>query len=144
MNDPAPVRNRENIFVGQGAFRYRVEGNRAMYLGDGPHGEAVAVARDGRDRVFIFLRGPHPVQVHEPDGTFVTAWGEELFVRPHGIFIGPDDTVYCTDDCRHGVAWGGRSGADRRGNRYLSLLSRSAWKGRGASSGLSRMAGSWT
>jgi DNA-binding beta-propeller fold protein YncE len=26
-----------------------------------------------------------------------------LFVRPHGLFIGPDDTVYCTDDRGHTV-----------------------------------------
>jgi DNA-binding beta-propeller fold protein YncE len=103
MNDPAPGRNADNVFVGQGAFRYRVEDRWAMYPGDGPHGEAVAVACDGRDRVFLFLRGPRPVRVHEPDGTFVTAWGEGLFVRPHGIFIGPDDTVYCADDFDHTV-----------------------------------------
>jgi len=33
----------------------------------------------------------------------VTAWGEGLFVRPHGIFIGPDAAVYCTDDHDHTV-----------------------------------------
>jgi DNA-binding beta-propeller fold protein YncE len=74
-----------------------------MFPADGPHGEAVAVACDRRDRVFVFLRGPQPVRVYERDGTFLTAWGEEQFVRPHGLFIGSDDTVYCTDDCGHTV-----------------------------------------
>ena len=26
-----------------------------------------------------------------------------MFTRPHGITIGPDDSVYCTDDCGHTV-----------------------------------------
>jgi DNA-binding beta-propeller fold protein YncE len=31
------------------------------------------------------------------------AWGEGQFVRPHGIWIGPDDMVYLTDDNGHAV-----------------------------------------
>ena len=31
------------------------------------------------------------------------SWGERLFVRPHGITIGPDDAVYFTDDLDHTV-----------------------------------------
>ena len=37
------------------------------------------------------------------DGTFLASWGEGLFVRPHGITVGPDDTVYCCDDKDHTV-----------------------------------------
>lgn len=93
----------DEIRVGQGQFRYRVEESWAKFPGDGPCGEAVAVACDTHDRVYVFLRGPSPVRIFEPDGTLVTCWGEGLFVRPHGLFIGPDDTVYCTDDFDHTV-----------------------------------------
>jgi DNA-binding beta-propeller fold protein YncE len=65
--------------------------------------EAAAVATDSRDRVFVFFRGPHPIIVFERDGTFLGSWGEGLFARPHGLFIGPDDAVYCTDDLDHTV-----------------------------------------
>jgi DNA-binding beta-propeller fold protein YncE len=65
--------------------------------------EATAVAADSRDRVFVFNRGPHPVIVFDRDGNFVASWGEGLFKRPHGIFIGPDDAVYCCDDVDHTV-----------------------------------------
>jgi sugar lactone lactonase YvrE len=85
------------------SFRYRVDESWPQFPCGGPDGEAVAVACDSRDRVFVFLRGPRPVQVFESDGSFVTSWGEGLFARPHGIFIGPDDTVYCTDDFDHTV-----------------------------------------
>ncbi|MCI0681526.1 MAG: peptidyl-alpha-hydroxyglycine alpha-amidating lyase family protein [Gemmataceae bacterium] len=65
--------------------------------------EAAAVAVDSRDRVFVFNRGEHPVMIFERDGSFVASWGEGLFRRPHGITIGPDDSVYCADDMDHTV-----------------------------------------
>ncbi len=65
--------------------------------------EVAAVATDSRDRVFVFNRGEHPLMVFDRDGTFLTAWGEGVFARPHGITIGPDDAVYCTDDLDHTV-----------------------------------------
>jgi DNA-binding beta-propeller fold protein YncE len=65
--------------------------------------EVAAVATDSQDRVYVFNRGEHPVMVFARDGTFLTSWGETLFARPHGLFIGPDDAVYCTDDRDHTV-----------------------------------------
>src|SRR3569623_1760038 len=65
--------------------------------------EGAAVACDSRDRVYVFIRGEHPLMVFAPDGSFLHAWGEGLFVRPHGVLIGPDDAVYCTDDLDHTV-----------------------------------------
>jgi DNA-binding beta-propeller fold protein YncE len=65
--------------------------------------ETVAVATDAQDRVYVFNRGEHPVIVFARDGTFLRSWGEGVFARPHGIFIGPDQTVYCTDDLDHTV-----------------------------------------
>lgn len=65
--------------------------------------EAVAVATDSQNLVYVFNRGEHPVMVFNRGGTFLRSWGEGLFARPHGIFIGPDDAVYCTDDLDHTV-----------------------------------------
>ncbi len=65
--------------------------------------EVAGVATDSRDRLYVFNRGAHPLMVFDRDGAFVTWWGEGLFARPHGITIGPDDAVYCTDDRDHTV-----------------------------------------
>ena len=65
--------------------------------------EVAGVATDSRDRVFVFNRGDHPVIVFDRDGRFLESWGENCFTRPHGLTIGPDDSVYCTDDLDHTV-----------------------------------------
>ena len=65
--------------------------------------EVVGIAVDSRDRAFVFCRGEQPVMIFERDGTFVGSWGAGLFVRPHGITIGPSDEVWCTDDMGHAV-----------------------------------------
>ena len=41
--------------------------------------------------------------VFDPDGTLLFSWGEGQFKNPHGIWIGPDDSVYLTDDHDHTV-----------------------------------------
>ena len=66
-------------------------------------GEVTATAIDSRDRVFVFNRGAHPLQIFDRDGRFLESWGESLFARPHGITIAPDDTVWCVDDLDHTV-----------------------------------------
>src|SRR5262245_9697538 len=65
--------------------------------------EVAGVATDSHDRVYVFNRGAHPLMVFDRDGTFLTSWGEGLFVRPHGITIGPDDSIWCPDDTDHTV-----------------------------------------
>lgn len=65
--------------------------------------EVAGVAIDSRDRVYVFNRGEHPVIVFDRDGRFLNSWGEGVFARAHGISVGPDDTIYCTDDLDHTV-----------------------------------------
>jgi DNA-binding beta-propeller fold protein YncE len=62
------------------------------------------VACDSKDRLYVFNRGGHqPVIVFDQNGEFLHSWGESQFIRPHGIWIGPDDSVYLTDDQDHTV-----------------------------------------
>jgi DNA-binding beta-propeller fold protein YncE len=43
------------------------------------------------------------VAVFTPEGKPLFAWGTGLFTRPHGIWIGPNDALYLTDDLDHTV-----------------------------------------
>jgi len=65
--------------------------------------EAIGVAVDSHDLVYVFARADIPVLAFEADGTFVRGWGKGLFVRPHGISIGENDTLYLVDDMGHSV-----------------------------------------
>ena len=87
--------------LGSGQFTYEVEMDWAKLPEDWSFREVVDVAVDSKDRVYVFNRGEHPVIVFDADGSFLFAWGEEQFKRPHGITIGPDDMLYCTDDEAH-------------------------------------------
>jgi len=65
--------------------------------------EATSVAVDAADNVHVFNRGAHPVIVFDRDGNFLRSWGEGVFRRPHGITIGPDGTLWLTDDLHHTI-----------------------------------------
>src|ERR1700756_589350 len=89
--------------VGQGKYRYQPVEKWEKLPAGWSFGEVAGVATDSRDRGYVFSRSGHPVTVFDRDGTFLNSWGEGVFVRAHGIFIGPDDAAYCTDDVDHSV-----------------------------------------
>jgi DNA-binding beta-propeller fold protein YncE len=91
------------VQVGQGAFRFEARADWDKRPDAYDWIEATAVAVDAEDRVYVFNRGERPVMVFAPDGRCLHAWGAGLFIRPHGITIGPDGAVYCTDDSDHTV-----------------------------------------
>jgi DNA-binding beta-propeller fold protein YncE len=68
------------------------------------HRDVAGVAVDREDRVFLICRGDHPIIMYDRKGNFLGSWGEgEFTYRTHGITIGPDESVYCTDDGNHTV-----------------------------------------
>jgi DNA-binding beta-propeller fold protein YncE len=89
--------------IGEGAFRFAVRRDWARLPQGWSFVEVAAVAVDAQDRVFIFNRGKHPMMVFDRNGNFLRSWGEELFRRPHGLHVGPDGSIYCTDDGDHTV-----------------------------------------
>jgi DNA-binding beta-propeller fold protein YncE len=68
------------------------------------HRDVAGVAVDSEDRVFLICRGDHPIIVYDRKGNFLGSWGEgEFTYRTHGITVGPDEMLYCTDDGNHTV-----------------------------------------
>ena len=89
--------------VGSGKFTYELAEGWGRLPTGWSLGEVAAVAVDSRDRVYVFNRSAHPIIVFDREGNFLTSWGEGLFTTPHGIYIGPDDSVYCADASDHTV-----------------------------------------
>ena len=93
----------DDCMLGSGDFAYRVEPNWQTMPEGYEWREVAGVAVDGNDNVYVFNRGPHPMMVFDKDGNFIKSWGEGVFNRAHGVSLGPDDTLYCSDDGDHTV-----------------------------------------
>ena len=89
--------------VKQGEYRYRSVPGWGQLPDRWDLVEVAGVAVDAEDRVYVFNRGAHPVVVFDADGHFLRSWGEGKFVRPHGVTVSPDGTLYCVDDLDHTV-----------------------------------------
>lgn len=92
-----------SVILGSGEYRYRVVEDWAKLPDGWELMDVAAVAVDSNDLVYVFNRGEHPMIVFDSEGNFLRSWGEGLFSRAHGIHIGPDDMLYCTDDGDHTV-----------------------------------------
>ena len=92
-----------SAIVGSGEFTYRISEDWAKLPDGWALGDVAGVGVDARDRVYLFHRGPHPLIVLDREGNFLSAWGDGVFNRAHGVHMGPDDTIYLTDDGDHTV-----------------------------------------
>ena len=71
-------------------------------LGTTFHGDAPGVAVDSQDRLYVFNRGPVPVVVFDPDGTYLRGLEGE-FGRAHSANIDHEDNLWLVDDEAHVV-----------------------------------------
>jgi len=92
-----------NLKLGSGSFTYEVSPEWENLPDGYSWTDAAGVAVDSQDRVFVFNRGEHPIIIFDSDGNFLSSWGEDIFSKAHGITIGPDDMLYCTDEGDHTV-----------------------------------------
>ena len=93
-----------DAIVGYGDWQYQPVPDWPQMPDDIDFVEAIGVTVGTDDRVYVFNRGNPPVLVFESDGRFLQAWGEDCFVRPHGIVAASNGTLYLTDDLGHRVA----------------------------------------
>ena len=87
--------------LGEQPFHYEVDEGWGALPEGWEYRDVAAVGVDSKDRVYVFSRGEHPMIVFDREGNFLRSWGEDIFTRAHGLHIGPDDMLYCTDDGDH-------------------------------------------
>ncbi len=105
------------VELGSGAYTYETSGeNWGKIPDDWTYKEATAVAVDEDDKVYVFNRGTHPMIVFNADGDILDTWGDGEFTNPHGVTIGPDDSVWCVDNGDHTV-----KKFSRKGEKLLQL-----------------------
>ncbi len=61
------------------------------------------MAIDREQNVWIFKKGPDPVQVYTPQGEFVRSWGKNRFIDPHHLRIDHQGHIWVADFGRHVV-----------------------------------------
>ena len=88
---------------GSGKYTYELVDGWAKLPGEWTFKDVGSVTTDAQDRVYILSRSEHPVSVFDREGNFLYSWGKDLFKRAHGSGMGPDGTIYCTDDELHVV-----------------------------------------
>ena len=91
------------VQLGSGQFTFAVRQDWAKVPDEIVLGDVAAVGVDRQDRVYAFNRGEHPIAVFDAEGNFLRSWGEGVFTRAHGVHMGPDDTIWLTDDGDHTV-----------------------------------------
>ena len=92
------------MIVGSGKYTYRVvTGWGRGAEGREPGGIVTAVATDSLDRVYVFVRKPAAMLVYDRDGRFLSAWGENVFDTPHGLWISDQDILFCADSGDHTI-----------------------------------------
>ncbi len=92
-----------SVTMGSGDFTYQPAEGWGEWPEGWDKGDVAAVGVDRWDNVYAFNRGPHPMVVFDRDGKFLRSWGEGVFRNAHGVHMGPDDTIYLTDDGDHTV-----------------------------------------
>jgi uncharacterized protein YjiK len=60
-------------------------------------GETPAITLDASGRVFAFTRADTPIIELDTSGKVLKAWGEKLFVWPHGMRVDRDGFLWITD-----------------------------------------------
>lgn len=97
-------KEKPNMTFGTGKYSYELMTGWAKYPKDWSIRDVAGLTIDSQDRVYVFNRGPHPLMIFDPEGNLLTTWGEGLFKRAHGSCIGPDGSIYCTDDENHTIS----------------------------------------
>jgi DNA-binding beta-propeller fold protein YncE len=91
------------VALGTAKYTYEVKEGWGKLPEGWTYRECAAVGADSSDNVYVFNRGEHPMIVFDRQGKFLRSWGEGMYPRAHGITMGPDDTIFCTDDGDHTV-----------------------------------------
>jgi len=91
------------MIFGEGNFQYEWVENWEAELGRYQVGAVPGICVDRNDRLYILSRGTPPVIEMNTDGQCLDHWGDDIYVRAHGIFHTPSGRLLSADDDGHVV-----------------------------------------
>lgn len=59
------------------------------------------VGIDREDKLYVLTRGTPAIIVMDKNGTIREHWGDNIFTRPHGMYIDENEAIYGVDDHAH-------------------------------------------
>jgi len=98
-----PIEGRHTVIFGSGQYTYKVATGWGKLSAGWKWGWIPAVACDSQDRVYVYSRSEHALAIFDREGNFLDSWGEKILRDAHGIYIDPEDNVYCTEHSAHCV-----------------------------------------
>jgi DNA-binding beta-propeller fold protein YncE len=98
------------MIYGSGKFTYELVEGWAQLPEQETFLDVPSIKIDSKGKLHLFARGKHPVMVFDVNGNYLSGWGEGLFNKLHGGCLGPDDSVYITDQGSHIVSKFGSDG----------------------------------
>jgi DNA-binding beta-propeller fold protein YncE len=99
-----PKKENAKMVYGTGEYRYELVEGWAKCPPGWKFVDIGGLSIDAQDRLYVLSRCAHSVMVFDREGNLLSSFGEGLFKRAHGTCIGPDGSVYCTDDGDHTVS----------------------------------------
>jgi DNA-binding beta-propeller fold protein YncE len=91
------------MIYGSGKYSYKLVEDWVQLPKGETFKDVCGIGIDGQDQVYVLNRSVHPVMIFSKGGDFLSTWGEGHFTRAHNCCMGPNDTIYCTDDKNHTV-----------------------------------------
>jgi len=104
----------ETCEIGQGSWRYHFERDWAKLPANWSFGFPTREGRPPRTcvrgaatatgEILVLARSHHPVMLFDPEGRFLTSWGEGTFSAfVHGLTVAPGGNVWIADSGQHEV-----------------------------------------
>ena len=88
---------------GNGKYTYELVDPWAKLQGVKTFVDVCGISIDTDDRVYVFNRSEHPMIEFDRDGNELSHWTEDLFRRPHGGYLSPDNHIWLAETGRHVV-----------------------------------------
>ena len=82
---------------GQNDMHYRMVRRPIQFPENLKIGEVSAIGCDSNDDIIVYSRGDAKLTRYSTNGVFVSDLTIPEMVNAHGLFIAPDDSLYCID-----------------------------------------------